>query len=215
MKAVDLTGKRFGLLTAVERAESDSSGSAMWKCLCECGNYTLVRAGNLQSGAVKSCGCLRHRPTRTHNMSGSRLYAVWASMKARCCYKGHHSYADYGGRGIKMCKEWAESFQAFSEWALTHGYSDDLTIERIDHDGDYIPENCTFIPKSEQAKNRRSCVIIEHLGKKQNLMAWSKELGIPYSVLHNRMYKLGWSFERAISEPVHIEKQNRKGENNS
>lgn len=159
MKALDLVGKRFNNLVVMERVANSPNGQTVWKCKCDCGNITIVRRGNLTSGAVKSCGCLIHNPSanRTHNMSKSRLYQ-----------------------------------------------------ERIDNNGDYCPENCKWIPKAEQSSNRRNCVIVTYNGKTQNLNDWCKELGLDYKRVNNRMKKLGWTFEKAISEPVNVNKRNMK-----
>lgn len=210
-KAIDITGKKFNLLTAVERVENGSNGQARWKCLCDCGNTTYVSAANLKSGAVKSCGCLRHRsaPNRTHGMSKSRLYLEWAGIKSRCFYKGAKKYKHYGGRGIKICSEWAESFEAFKDWALRSGYNDSLTIERVDVNGNYCPENCKWITRKEQGFNTRRNVVITYNGKTQTLLEWVEELGLDYKRVHNRLFKLGWTFERAISTPVNVNKRNK------
>lgn len=210
-KFIDRTGKRYGRLTVLEKAKSEN-GIVLWKCLCDCGEITYVRSNNLQSGGVKSCGCLRKTslPTLRHNMSKNRLYHTWASMKARCNCATHKSYKDYGGRGIAVCDEWNNSFDTFMAWALSSGYSDNMTIERKDVNCGYCPENCIWISSDMQAQNRRSCKFFSYNGKRQNLMQWCNELNLSYKQVHNRIYKLGWNFERAISEPVHVDKRNRK-----
>lgn len=209
-KLIDITGNRYGRLVVLEKAKTEKNGVAIWKCLCDCGNITYVRGSNLKWGAVKSCGCLRKLSrTATHKMSKTRLYHTWASIKSRCYYAGHKSYNNYGGRGITMCDEWANSSEAFIKWALSSGYADDMTIERIDVNGNYTPENCKWIPAKDQAKNRRSCRVYTYNGKTQNLTNWCNELQLPYKNIHNRLVKLGWSFERAISEPIHIDKRNK------
>jgi hypothetical protein len=109
-----------------------------------------------------------------------------------------------------MCDEWLNSFETFAEWALSSGYRDDLTIERIDNDKDYSPDNCKWISLGEQANNRRSNITITYKGETRNLSEWCKLYGKDYRFVHNRMRKLGWGFERAILEPVHTEKRNRK-----
>lgn len=208
---VDITGKRFNDLVVIERMENAKGGVTVWKCQCDCGNITTVRGSNLKNGSVKSCGCRIHKShNATHRMSKTRLYREWALIKSRCFNKNIKSYKDYGGRGIKMCNEWADSFETFRDWAYQSGYTDELTIERVDHDGDYCPTNCTWIPFNKQQKNRRTSYAIEYNGKTQDLVSWCNELGLPYKNVHNRIYKLGWSFEKAISEPVHIEKRNKK-----
>lgn len=205
----DLTGRRYNMLTVLEM-DCKKNGSFYWKCLCDCGNMTSVKSGNLKSGMVKSCGCLMHQneKAKTHGMSKSKIYRVWAAMKARCYNTKTAAYKDYGGRGIQMCDEWKDSSEKFMSWALANGYKESLTIERINNDSDYCPENCTWISLQEQSKNRRSCHRITYNNKTQNLVQWCEELNLPYKHIHNRISKLGWSFERAISEPCHTEKRN-------
>lgn len=213
-KFIDLTGNRYSKLTVIERAENAKGGIPVWKCLCDCGNVTLVRGQNLKSGAVKSCGCLKHKPAhnRTHNLSKNPLYQRWNQIKMRCYNLSCDSYMNYGGRGIKMCEEWKTSVEAFVKWANENGYKKDLTIERINNNGDYCPENCKWIPKKEQPNNRRCCYSINYNNKTQNLAQWCKELGLNYKFIHNRIHKCGWSFEKAISVPVCVEKRNKKGD---
>lgn len=211
MKALDLRGKRFNRLVVIERVENTPNGQTAWKCQCDCGNITIVRRGNLISGEVKSCGCLvKENVHHTHRMSKSRLYQEWAGIKARCVYKSRTTYNHYGARGIKMCDEWVNSFEAFRDWAFENGYSDNLTIERIDVNGDYCPKNCKWIPFAEQARNRRSCIMVTHNGKTQNLSDWCAELNLDYKRVNNRIKKLGWSFDRAITEPVDTNKRNMR-----
>ena len=210
---IDITGNRYGKLTVVCRAENAPKGISRWECKCDCGKVVIVRGNNLRSGAVKSCGCLikdKNANRATHNMSQTRLYRTWAGIKARCYYTSQPAYKSYGARGIKMCDEWLHSFDAFAKWALSNGYQDDLTIERIDNDKGYNPDNCKWIGLGEQANNRHSNIKITYKGDTRNLSEWCKIYGKDYYLVHNRMYKLGWDFERAISEPVHAEKRNRK-----
>lgn len=211
-KLIDITGKQFNDLTVVKRVENAKGGVAVWKCLCVCGNTTLVRGSNLKNGAVKSCGCRlkKNERARTHNMSKTRIYREWASVKNRCYNSHSKSYKDYGGRGITVCEEWRKSFEAFRDWAFANGYSDNLTIERIDTNGNYTPKNCKWIPRNEQQGNRRMCYSFDYKGESHNLADWCKILNLPYGTIHNRVYKLNWSFEKAICEPVHIEKRNKK-----
>lgn len=209
-KLIDITGKRFNDLVVIRRAENANGGVAVWECQCDCGNTTFVRGSNLKNGAVKSCGCrLKKIHNGTHKMSKTKIYREWAAIKARCYTTTTRTYRDYGGRGIKMCEEWKNSFEAFMSWAYANGYSDKLTIERIDYNGDYSPENCKWIPFNKQQGNRRICYSIEYNGKIKNLADWCRDLDLNYNLVHNRIYKLGWSFEKAIQEPVHIEKRNK------
>ena len=208
-KLVDITGNKYGKLTVIKRLQNIKGGIALWECRCDCGNSTVVRGGNLKSGAVKSCGCLRRISRPTHNMSHSKIYQVWNGIKNRCYNSNIKDYKNYGGRGITMCDEWKNSFTNFYEWAIASGYSEGLTIERINNNEGYNPKNCTWIPKEAQVNNRRFCRMITYNGKTQNLTAWCNELKLPYKLIHNRINSKKWSFERAISEPVHIEKRNK------
>lgn len=160
MRPDDFTGEKFGRLTAVNRAENDKNGSARWKCICDCGNHTIVAARDLKRGHTTSCGCLfdeivKDGITKRHGEKGTRLYTMWQNMKIRCTYASHPFFYCYGGRGITVCREWAENYEVFRDWALTHGYKDDLTIDRIDVDGNYEPGNCRFATWKEQANNKQ------------------------------------------------------------
>ena len=212
---IDLVGKKFNKLTVIERAENASSGAVRWKCLCDCGNYTIVRAANLKNGAVKSCGCLLHETEnkKTHGMSKTRIYKEWCAIKNRCLNTNIPTAENYVNRGITICGEWKDDFQAFYDWAMSHGYDDSLTIERKDVNGNYCPENCCWIPFGEQANNRRRNLSIEYNGKTQNLKEWCKELNLDYKRVHNRMSKLGYSFEEAITKPVMTQKRNKEAKN--
>ena len=155
----DLTGQQFGKLTVLKRAGNSKCGHPQWLCRCECGNEKIVRGSHLRSGDTTSCReC--YTPGLTHGHSQSRLHRVWAGMKARCYQKSHMNYHYYGGRGIEVCKEWRESFASFEKWAIENGYDFDApqgkcTLDRIDNDGDYEPNNCRWVDMHVQAKNQR------------------------------------------------------------
>lgn len=197
-KRADLTGRVFGRLTVIEPEGVNKAGVWMWRCRCECGNEKTVRASCLTSGHTKSCGCLARGQfglgekhwNETHGKTGTRLYFTWKNMRNRCRCKSSSSYRFYGARGISVCREW-DDFAVFSDWARASGYADDLTIERVDVDGDYCPENCCWIPKSEQSKNTRSSHIIEFNGEALTQADWARRMGISPSTLCERIKKHG------------------------
>lgn len=210
---IDITGNKYGMLTVIRRAENAPKGITRWECQCDCGNIVIVRGRNLKNGAVKSCGCLKsvaNKKRSRHNMTGTRLYQAWANIKQRCYHENNPWYKFYGARGIKMCDIWRESFEAFAEWALSNGYQDDLTIERINNDRGYEPNNCKWIGLGAQANNKRSNVKITYKNETHTLSEWCKIYGVEYYLVYNRIHKNRWDFERAIFEPVHAEKRNRK-----
>ena len=161
---IDLTGKVFGRLTVLgpaPRPENSKNQYKYWKCRCTCGKEKVVDGGSLRSGNTKSCGCLlkeQARESKTkHGMKGTRLYNIYKGMKQRCYNPNNKDYKDYGARGVKVCDEWngENGFINFSKWAMTHGYSDDLTIDRINVDRGYFPDNCRWADYFTQANNRR------------------------------------------------------------
>lgn len=200
-----MIGQTFGRLTVIDKAER-RNGRESWLCKCECGNEVVVIGKNLKNGNTKSCGCLRLDRVRetkyVHGESGgrfvgkrTRLYRCWTNMKSRCYNPKVRSYHDYGAKGIRVCEDWM-TFANFAEWAHSHGYSDDLTIERIDPNKDYCPENCEWISGSENSKraHRKWCwgknlttgEYVEFLG----IQDFAAERGLSYycidQVLHGR-----------------------------
>ena len=183
----DLTDKKFGRLTVVEFASVNKHGKSMWKCRCECGNEIVVVGSHLTSGHTTSCR--NHASYTTHGKRHTRLYRIWLLMKNRCSNAADPNYGNYGGRGIKVCEEW-QKFIHFYEWAMTSGYVDNLTIDRIDNNGNYEPSNCRWATQKEQSNNKRTNVFITHNSQTHTLKEWSEITGINYSTLHSR-YKAG------------------------
>jgi hypothetical protein len=138
---------------------------------------------------------------KTHDMSKTRLYKIWTDMKKRCNNKHHWAFARYGGRGIKVCEEW-HTFLPFYEWATANGYSDSLTIDRVDNDGDYTPDNCCWVTRKAQANNKSNNILCEIDGEKFTLSQLSEKSGISHRTLYSRICNYGWSVEKAVSTPV-------------
>lgn len=166
----DLTGQRFGRLVVVKESATKKNGKVLWICKCDCGNISNpVRSGDLHSGKQLSCGCLNiEKSTKrinsinlTHGHCHTRLYRIWTNMKTRCCNPSSTNYKYYGARSITVCNEWLNSFQSFYDWAMSHGYSDELSIDRIDNEKGYFPDNCRWATRNEQNNNRRCCKGVE------------------------------------------------------
>lgn len=182
----DLTGQRFGRLVVIGIHPTDTR-KTYWVCQCDCGNMKVVRSDSLQCGAIKSCGCLKKEQDKKNlvrteakekfkkqkiKVGGTRLYQIWQGMKKRCYNEHDARYDRYGGRGIVVCDEWKTNFMAFHDWALSSGYQDDLTIDRIDNDGNYCPENCRWATAKEQSNNRSTNIKIKIGNATKTLMEW-------------------------------------------
>lgn len=195
----DLTGQRFGKLTVIEYLGRKNHQN-YWKCRCDCGNIVCCYHYNLTRGTSTSCGCLRSYYARKvrncHGEATTRLYKEWGRMRNRCYNKNSPDYNRYGGRGIKACSEW-DTFWPFREWALANGYTDELSLDRIDVNKDYSPENCRWITMREQQSNKRTNIFIEHNGRKQTVAQWANELGILKETIMWRV-RAGWEPEQCL-----------------
>lgn len=205
MKFIDLTGQRFGFLTVAKRAENDNQGKAIWECKCDCGNMHTVSRTDLKNSHVKSCGCYTKEFQKTshikHGLKYTRLYRTWNDMKDRCYNPKCHAYSNYGGRGISICEEWKNNVVNFYNWAMSNGYTDELSIDRINVNGNYEPSNCRWVTMKVQQNNKTTNRIIEFNGASHNLSEWAKIFKIPYMNMKSRI-KDGWSIEKISNTPV-------------
>lgn len=197
-KIKDLTGKKFGMLTVIGLQDTDSR-KTYWVCQCDCGNIKVVRSDSLQSGAIRSCGCMKKAQEKinltkhhSHKMSGTRIYHIWRGMKDRCYNVHSPSYYRWGGRGITICDEWKDNFSAFYSWAMENGYSENLTIDRIDNNGNYEPNNCRWATMEEQSRNRQSNVVIQIGNSKRTLKEWCEIFELEYGTILERYHNNGF-----------------------
>lgn len=203
MKLINLVGKRFGKWTVLDRAP-DQRKNRYWICKCDCGTIKTVGGRHLTKGVSLSCGCSFPKGNDAHNFKHgdragrSRLYKIWCEMKARCLTPGNTSFKRYGERGIKICKEWANDYLCFKAWAMENGYNENLSIDRVNNDGDYTPDNCRWATPKIQANNRRSTRIITHDGVTDSLLGHCERLQLNYNSVKTRLAR-GWTFEEAIT----------------
>ena len=213
---LDLVGRKIGRLTVVEylglRKRPDGRNYSWFRCICECGNECEKKGTSLTSGKVNSCGCLRREISRTkdnyHGKTHTKLYQVWSSMRARCNRPSDAAYHNYGGRGISYAPEW-DDYMIFHKWAYENGYQQDvgLTLERIDVNKGYTPENCCWDTRKRQSNNKRNNLFFTLDGITHTLAEWCEIYNVPYSRVDARMNALGWTFEKALfterKVPIH------------
>ena len=166
MPAIDLTGQRFGKVVAVEAVGRNKFRAMMWLCKCDCGGTTTAMTSDLRKGKVRSCGCSHYKDRQTLGGKPTRLYRIWKNMKKRCYNANNHDFLYYGARGISVCAEWLK-FSPFQTWAIANGYTDELTLDRIDNDGNYEPTNCRWATRKEQAQHRRPSGTVIKNGKER------------------------------------------------
>lgn len=214
MKAENYIGKKFNKLTVLEIDHHDKYGTAFAKCKCDCGNVCIATISGLRKGNNKSCGCMHEQVTRnivkhrkdqtTHGGAHTRLYRIWRGMRSRCQAIGKRDGKHYADRGITVCSEWDMSFEAFRDWALANGYRDDLSIDRIDVNGNYEPNNCRWATAIEQGRNRRNTLYAEYNGKQTPLKEVCEIEGVPYSTVWKRIKCYGMDLDSALhTKPIH------------
>lgn len=202
---IDLTGQRFGRLVVLKQVEDHvtkgGSHQKQWLCECDCGNTTITTTQNLRCGDTKSCGCLeletKIKNGTTHGDSGKRLHTIWTAMRRRCSNPSNWDYKYYGGKGVTVCQEWND-YPVFREWAMSNGYSDDLTIDRIDPNGNYEPSNCAWVPIKAQENNRTNNRKYSYNGCTHTISEWAEIYHMPYSRLYMRLQK-GLTIDEALN----------------
>lgn len=180
-KAANLLNKRYGRLIVIKQLDSKNDG-VRWLCKCDCGNETIVTTHKLNAGNTKSCGCLIYDINKKHGLSKTRQWRIWSHIKGRCYNPNNHKYKDYGGRGITMCDEWLNDFKSFYDWSLKNGYDDSLTLDRIDVDKGYSPDNCRWADTNTQAHNKRLDKLYTYNGKTLSVRDWCKEIGFYWTI---------------------------------
>lgn len=188
----DCTGRRFGRLVVINWVGTDKWRHSLWECKCDCGNTVVATANNLRSGNTRSCGCKAHEQlvdrNSKHGESKTRLYRIWRGIHTRCENKNRSDSKYYAMSGITVCDEW-HSYDAFKTWSVEHGYNDSLSIDRIDNDRGYCPENCRWVTHKQQCNNRRNNIITEYRGQKMTLAEYSDAIGVPYSNIYRTISK--------------------------
>ena len=194
----DLTGRRFGRLSVIGVDDRGTRKTYFW-CQCDCGTVKSIRGDGLLSGRIVSCGCKKREQDRInleanhkHKMSHTRPYEIWQGIKGRCYNKNDARYSRYGGRGITVCEEWREDFSAFYKWALANGYRDDLTIDRIDNNKGYSPDNCRWADQETQSRNRASNVKIRIGNATRTLVEWCEIFDLDYKTVYARYRRNGF-----------------------
>lgn len=205
MKKIDLTGKKYGRLVVLYESEKKGKNT-IWHCKCDCGKELDIIAYNLKDGHSKSCGCLAaEEKSKRHTKHGdtkTRLFRTWQHMLNRCYNTNVRGYKNYGGRGISVCEEWRNSFIPFRDWAHQNGYNEDLSIDRIDVNGNYEPNNCRWTTAKVQANNKRNNRLLTYKGQTETLSEWADIVKISAVAIKARIDKYHWSVDKALTTPL-------------
>lgn len=208
MKKLEIkNGEKFGKLEIIEEVSSIISSNKprrVFKCMCECGNTIDVQLSSLRTGHTTSCGCYQKQKAKEgqlkHGLADNHpLYVTWKNIKKRCYYKSAPQFKDYGGRGITMDELWKNDFQEFYNWAINNNWNENLTIDRVDVDGNYVEENCRWVDMKTQANNTRKNHYIDYNGQKFTLSTLSDYLNIPYNIVRYRISTCKYSVEQLIN----------------
>lgn len=212
--ANNLLGKKFGRLQVVRYCGIGKTKYAQWECLCDCGNFKIISSNHLVNRNTQSCGCLARENARKrllkHGGGREKICTIWRDIINRCCNLRDRQYKDYGGRGIKICDEWLNDFNSFKKWALENGYKQEplkngknkWTIDRINNDGNYEPNNCRWVDIKTQSNNRRTNVRYKILGGEYTIPQIAQIVGINQRVLYTRIYNHGWDLMRAVNTNI-------------
>lgn len=205
-KFKDIIGQKFGKLTVIklDHIKRTNRNLYYYLCECDCGNKHIVLKSSLLNGLTRSCGCYNTQVRKEqckkraiHNLTDTRLHSIWEKMRGRCYCKTGSDYKNYGGRGISICDEWQE-FLPFYNWAINNGYRENLTIDRINVNGNYEPSNCRWATQKTQQRNRRNNVLITYNNETHCLVEWAEIFKIPYKLFHQRLTRDKIPFEKAI-----------------
>ena len=189
---IDFTNKRFGKIVCVKPLRVNNHKEVVWLCKCDCGNFCEKSSGAFKNiSKIASCGCMKGKKPHMTNLELKNykpIHECYVNMKTRCYNPNYELYSRYGGRGIKVCDEWKNNFKEFYNWAI-NGWKKELTLDRINNDDDYKPDNCRWVDRVEQANNRHTNYLIKYKGEIKTMAQWSKILKIDYSFIQIRMYK--------------------------
>lgn len=200
---IDITGKKFGRLLVIKRTNDHITPKGhhitMWECKCDCGNTKTITGHALKQGFTKSCGCI----SKKHGKTKTRLFNIWVNMRQRCYNSKIPEFHLWGGKGVAVCDEWRNDFKTFYDWAMSNGYTDELTIDRIDNNGNYEPSNCRWVTAKAQAMNLSSNHKITINGKTKTLCEWLEVAPITASTYHKRKKKGMNDKDALFTQPYH------------